>query len=286
METYTHKDYSYVNITEVSFDEIDLIDIVKLKEPRQSPVAYYKSLTKKPAVLTNGGYFNMSDGTTCMTAVDEGKVLSTSTVPSGMGIVGNSTLTLGPYTGKERDYLSAFPVLIEDGKAVASTYANANNYNTRRTIYAWTDTTLYVITVETPGMNYTKLKSVLLDMGVTNAVNLDGGGSAIKLVNGEKVTKQAYVRPVDTAIVIYLKPAKVIYRVQLGAFSKKANAEALLTKIKALPDKIAAGYANAYIRKIGLLYKVQVGAFSKRANAERVLADLSAQGYEAYITTK
>lgn len=286
MKTYNHKSYSYVNVTEIAFDEISTIDVVKLKDPAQSPMAYYKSVSIKPAVLTNGGYFNMGDGTTCMTAVDEGKILSTSTIPSGMGIIGDKTLVVGPRTGKERDYLSAYPVLIENGKAVSSTYANENNYNARRTVYAWNDKTLFVITIEKPGMAYAKMKAMLLEMGVTNAVNMDGGGSTIKIVDGKKVTTQVYVRPVDNAIAVYLKPEKVIYRVQLGAFSKKANAEALQTKIRALPDKIGAGYANAYIRKVGLLYKVQVGAFSKRSNADKVLADLSTKGYEAYITTK
>mgnify|MGYP004472701479 FL=1 len=83
---------------------------------------------------------------------------------------------------------------------------------------------------------------------------------------------------------IYLKP-QIIYRVQLGAFRSKSNADAFLLKIKALPDAIGAGYKNAYIRKIGKYYKVQVGAFSVKANAIKVINDLKSKGYNAFLTT-
>ena len=64
--------------------------------------------------------------------------------------------------------------------------------------------------------------------------------------------------------------------VQVGAFSVRANAEALLTQIK------AAGF-DGYIKTYGTLYCVQVGAFSVRANAEAVLAEVKAAGFDAFI---
>ncbi|OPZ65869.1 MAG: Sporulation-specific N-acetylmuramoyl-L-alanine amidase [Firmicutes bacterium ADurb.Bin506] len=74
-------------------------------------------------------------------------------------------------------------------------------------------------------------------------------------------------------------PAKTLYRVQTGAFSKLANAKALETKLK------AAGFTT-YLVKSGSLYKVQCGAFAKKANATALAAKLKAAGYETYITTK
>ena len=67
-----------------------------------------------------------------------------------------------------------------------------------------------------------------------------------------------------------------LYCVQVGAFSVRANAEALLTQIK------AAGF-DGYIKTYGTLYCVQVGAFSVRANAEAVLAEVKAAGFDAFI---
>lgn len=73
--------------------------------------------------------------------------------------------------------------------------------------------------------------------------------------------------------------SKTLYRVQTGAFSKKANADALAAKLK------AAGF-DTYITQSGNLYKVQVGAYSVKANAEAMASKLKAAGYDTYITTK
>lgn len=75
------------------------------------------------------------------------------------------------------------------------------------------------------------------------------------------------------------KPAaepKVIYRVQVGAYSVKANAEKMLSKLK------AAGY-NGFITKVGSYYKVQVGAFSVKANSEKLAKELKAKGFSTMI---
>jgi len=73
-------------------------------------------------------------------------------------------------------------------------------------------------------------------------------------------------------------PAKTLYRVQTGAFTKKANATNLAAKLK------AAGF-DTYIVQSGKCYKVQVGAYSKKANADNMAAKLKAAGYDTYITT-
>lgn len=70
----------------------------------------------------------------------------------------------------------------------------------------------------------------------------------------------------------------VLYRVQTGAFSVKANADALLAKIK------AAGF-KTYMVQIDGLYKVQVGAYSIKENADAMMAKLKAKGFDAFITT-
>ena len=74
------------------------------------------------------------------------------------------------------------------------------------------------------------------------------------------------------------EPAKTLYRVQTGAFSKKANADALEKKLK------AAGF-DTYIVQSGRLYKVQVGAYSVKANADAMAAKLKAAGFDTFITT-
>lgn len=75
------------------------------------------------------------------------------------------------------------------------------------------------------------------------------------------------------------EPAKTIYRVQTGAFTKKANATALAEKLK------KAGF-DTYIVQSGSLYKVQVGAYSVKANASAMADKLKKAGFDTYITTK
>ena len=72
---------------------------------------------------------------------------------------------------------------------------------------------------------------------------------------------------------------QTLYRVQVGAYSKKANADAMLEKIK------KAGF-DTYMVQVDGLYKVQVGAYSKKSNADAMAAKLRASGFDTYITTK
>lgn len=77
------------------------------------------------------------------------------------------------------------------------------------------------------------------------------------------------------------KPASdgTLYRVQVGAYSKKKNADNQLKAVK------AKGF-DAFITQVDGLYKVQVGAYSVKANAEAQLAKVKAAGFDAFITTK
>lgn len=81
-----------------------------------------------------------------------------------------------------------------------------------------------------------------------------------------------------------IKPEKpvvsgTLYRVQVGAYSKKKNADNQLKAVK------AKGF-DAFITQVDGLYKVQVGAYSVKANAEAQLAKVKAAGFDAFITTK
>lgn len=70
----------------------------------------------------------------------------------------------------------------------------------------------------------------------------------------------------------------VLYYVQSGAYSKKANADTQAAKLK------AAGF-EVLVKKVGNLYKVQTGAYSKKANADTQVAKLKEKGFDAFVTT-
>lgn len=74
---------------------------------------------------------------------------------------------------------------------------------------------------------------------------------------------------------------RVLYRVQVGAYGVKKNADNQLAKIK------AAGFSDAFITVAndGELYRVQIGAFSIKTNAEAQLAKVKKAGFsDAFIT--
>ena len=73
--------------------------------------------------------------------------------------------------------------------------------------------------------------------------------------------------------------SSVLYRVQVGAYSKKSNADSQLKKVK------NAGF-DTYMVEVDGLYKIQVGAYSKKANADAMLAKVKKAGFDAFITTK
>lgn len=80
-------------------------------------------------------------------------------------------------------------------------------------------------------------------------------------------------KPVSGAIV------GVLYRVQVGAYSKKENAESQLKNIT------AAGFSDAFIAAVdNTLYRVQIGAFSKKENAEAQLAKVKEAGFSGFVT--
>lgn len=70
-----------------------------------------------------------------------------------------------------------------------------------------------------------------------------------------------------------------LYRVQVGAFSVKENANVMLAKVK------AAGFDTYMVQADGM-YKIQVGAYSIKENADAMLAKVKAAGFDAFITTE
>lgn len=66
-----------------------------------------------------------------------------------------------------------------------------------------------------------------------------------------------------------------LYRVQVGAFSSRANADRLVAQLKEL------GYEA--IVSDGPPYRVQTGAFASRENAVRLSEELKAKGFDVVV---
>ena len=95
----------------------------------------------------------------------------------------------------------------------------------------------------------------------------------------EKVTKNLSGTTTSTTTTTTTTKKDTLYRVQVGAYSAKNNADVQLKKVK------ATGF-DTYMVKVGGLYKIQVGAYSKKENAEAMQKKLKAKGFDSFITTE
>ena len=81
-----------------------------------------------------------------------------------------------------------------------------------------------------------------------------------------------------TAEALGLKPIRVLWRVQVGSFSKKASAERKRQAVE------SAGF-SAYLACVDhTLWRVQVGAFAEKSNAEKMMKKLAAAGFSGFVT--
>ena len=280
MRIYNPSKYSYITIVEIPKDEISKIDMDICAQPRQTLKKYYDQCAVKPAILCNGGFFSMETGDPTFTYKDDNVEWSKDFFyREGMGI-SNGSLTFGnvdkfPF----EDFVSAYPVLIRNGQKVKINTADEINYKARRTVLAYNGLYVYVIAIESPGMNFAQMQNFLLELNVDYAINLDGGGSTKILHDGKSITSVLNNRAVDNVIAFYLLPKKV-YRVQVGAFKLKSNANSLLEKVRK-----EVGCQEAYVKCVNGIYKVQIGAFTDKQNAVNLLNQLKEKGYNVIITS-
>ena len=273
-----------ITIVEIPLKEIEKIDFASCDEPYQTLENFKKTHTPQPDVLLNGGFYNLdAKGDPVMDFIDEGvqKANDLTWDSYGFGITKKNELTFGRESDRDwKDFLTACPPLVINGKF--DTMGIGQSFRARRSIIGYNNESFFLITIDSPGAGYTQSAQVAINVGCKYAIMLDGGGST-RMICGDKVYAAASVnRPVDNVIAVYLKKEKIIYRVQLGAFLLKKNADAFCNEIRSLDTQ----YATAYVRKVGLYYKVQVGAFSVKENAEKMMKDLQNRGYNAFITTK
>lgn len=92
----------------------------------------------------------------------------------------------------------------------------------------------------------------------------------------EKYLKQIQGAPAATPEQSEL--VSILYRVQVGAFSKKANAEKKMEAVK------AAGFDAFLTCMDDKLWRVQIGAFKVKANADNMLEKVNAAGFSGYVT--
>lgn len=211
----------------------------KCAEPYQTVEAFYKSCEEKPDIVINGGLFNMKNGKNIMSMIDKDSVLYVEgeekrygDTPGyrGIGVTtfNHNKLVYGLANDSGWDsFMSCFPMLVMDGKAVPEDeYYNAKylDYNTSRQVLGFnSNDDIIIVTVDkinsSGGIKFKALVDLLLENDVQYAINLDGGGSTFTLVDGKTYNAPTETRKVDNVFYITLKDIEtftpVRYRVKV-----------------------------------------------------------------------
>lgn len=209
MKIYSPTGKSYVHIVEIPRNEIDEISVEQCAQPRETLKSFYNRQTKKPDVLINGGLFGMNNGISCFGLIVDGKIVANDGKRIyGIGVIGSSDVSFGKIDEKKwKSWISGYPVLIENGKKTTITDALELDYKARRSIWGISSKNIYLVTVDFPGMNFKDMQDLMFDIGCSEAINLDGGGSTRCLVDGDTITNGLENRAVDNIICVYLKSA-------------------------------------------------------------------------------
>lgn len=207
MRTYSPTGKSYVHIVEIPRSEIDEIRVEQCNQPRETLKSFYNRQTKKPDVLINGGLFGMQGGIPCFGLIIDGQTVANDGARVwGIGVVGDSDVSYGKLDAKNwKSWISGYPVLIENGKKTSIADALELDYKARRTIWGISDKNVYLVTVDSPGMKFSDMQTLMLGLDCSAAINLDGGGSTRCMVKGDVVTQYVENRAVDNVVAVYLK---------------------------------------------------------------------------------
>lgn len=208
MELYEPTNKKYVHIVKISKKEIDKIGIEIGQQPRETLQSFYDRQAKKPNLVTNLGLFGMnSAGLPCFSLVSNHQQYAYDGLRTeGFGITDSNELLYGRHKERDwKDFCSAYPMLIKEGKKTIITYATELAYKTRRTCIGYDANYIYVICVDFPGMTYDELQNLGLSLGLSFMLNADGGGSSRMIYDGKTITNGLENRAVDNMLVIYLK---------------------------------------------------------------------------------
>lgn len=135
--------------------------------------------------ILNGGLYDMAKFQAINHLTVDGKVLSANGNPYGYGIKGTTMTFSYGNNVKAPDFLGAYPVLVRDGKATgAAAPVGLEGYRPRSAVGITKDGDV-VLLCEQANRSLDGIAQELVEMGCETAINLDGGGSAQCIFDGE-----------------------------------------------------------------------------------------------------
>ena len=184
----------------IPFSRIEKMGIISNQTKRATLSTIYKELQakypNKEIYLSNCGFFAMcTNWTACFGLKADGVEWASNWNMPYIGIKNNNEMEFcqaGASVKNYTDAVSAYPVLLENGKKSSSFSHCVDNSNRGRTMLGFNDkeVVLSVIADTSGSTDFTLDEEVsyMKNQGCTYAINLDGGGSSQCNFNGNKIT--------------------------------------------------------------------------------------------------
>lgn len=193
-----------LRIIEINAEKIRKVEIAQLGTKTMGQ--WYKSQLDKPKYMLNASLWDTKGS--IGTIFINGKMQRNEGNGFGFGTVDNKTFGFAkPWDKKWLDYITGYPALVWDGRA---TNYNVDSYVqnsvTKRAAVAEKDGKLLLITSDKLTLN--KFRIELVQYGVDYAINLDGGGSARMMVDGNAVNYPTDDRKCKLAIAVWVERPK------------------------------------------------------------------------------
>lgn len=154
-----------------------------------------------PISQINGSLYKGSYKNPIGTVIYNGEIVNDAGNGFGVGEI-NGTIGWGsPWEKKWDNYISGYPGLIKDGKALEWSFYDKNVFDnsTRRSGIAQKKDRVYFIASQS-GMTLKQFRNTLLDMQMDYAINLDGGGSSRLYYEGKVINKPTDNRKIANII--------------------------------------------------------------------------------------
>lgn len=208
-------DIGKLRMAMIRAEDIRRVEIVPLG--RMTMGQWYDQQADKPRYMINASLWDVrgSIGTIYI----DGALQRNEGNGFGFGTQDGRTFAFGtPWDRKWCDYITGYPGLIRDGKAVDGVVTKDVRVGvTRRAAVAEKDDRLFLVTGK--ALTLDGFRRELLNFGFENAINLDGGGSARLMIDGKAVNDPTDDRACKLAIAVWTKTQKEeksVHKVFLG----------------------------------------------------------------------
>ena len=185
---------------EIDRRDIRRIDIVQLGGLTMNQ--WYSRQKDKPKYMLNASLWDNKGpiGTIWL----DGKLVRDEGTGYGFGISDGGFSFGDPWNTKWDNYITGYPALIQNGrKTTVSVDSYVQNSVNRRSAICCKDNVLYMVTGT--GLKLNQFRDQLATYGMTEAINLDGGGSSRLLVDGDAINSPTDDRRCKLAIAVWVK---------------------------------------------------------------------------------